>query len=347
MGVFLLKPITIKEIARMANVSCATVSRTLNGGPGVSQELRGRIFQLCRQHGYRKNLVARRLSASHSGLIGCILSDMNNPLFAEFALALEKAAHCLGLQVMFCQSQVENPNFSRTLELLIGHRVDGVILASSSRQVQEAIRPYADRIPMVIQGTLSPDVTGIPAVSVDCAKAGREVARYFYQLGHRRAAFLGLRENNSAMCQRYRGFSEMAAELGISVRAVVNPEQRSTTNVGYQLGRSLLFDGMRETAIFAGSDNVALGFLAAAREFCVSVPEEVSLVGFDNISHAAMHHVRLTTFDPGNQVLAEQSLQRLLRCLEPGGEGQGTLLIPPVFVERNTCAPPARTRQEA
>ena len=79
MGVFLLKPITIKEIARMANVSCATVSRTLNGGPGVSQELRGRIFQLCRQHGYRKNLVARRLSASHSGLIGCILSDMNNP----------------------------------------------------------------------------------------------------------------------------------------------------------------------------------------------------------------------------------------------------------------------------
>ena len=83
------------------------------------------------------------------------------------------------------------------------------------------------------------------------------------------------------MCQRYRGFSEMAAELGISVRAVVNPEQRSTTNVGYQLGRRLLFDGMRETAIFAGSDNVALGFLAAAREFCVSVPEEVSLVGFD------------------------------------------------------------------
>ena len=73
MGVFLLKPITIKEIARMANVSCATVSRTLNGGPGVSQELRPQIFQLCGQHGYRKNMVARGLSASHSGLIGCIL----------------------------------------------------------------------------------------------------------------------------------------------------------------------------------------------------------------------------------------------------------------------------------
>lgn len=116
---------------------------------------------------------------------------MNNPLFAEFALALEKAAHCLGLQVMFCQSQVENPVFSRTLELLIGHRVDGVILASSSRQVQEAIRPYADRIPMVIQGTLPPDVTGLPAVSLDCAEAGREVARYFYGLGHRQTVFLG------------------------------------------------------------------------------------------------------------------------------------------------------------
>ena len=339
-----MKPITIKEIARMAHVSCATVSRALNGGPGVSQELREEIFRLCRQHGYRKNLVARRLSASRSGLIGCILSDMNNPLFAEFALALEKAAHGLGFQVMFCQGQVEAPDFSRTLELLIGHRVDGVILTSSSRQVLKAIQPYADRIPIVIQGVLPPDGTGVPAVSLDCVEAGRWVARYFYMLGHRQTVFLGLRENNSAMLQRCQGFRETAEALGMSVRTLVNPERTSTTHVGYQLGRRFFFDGMEETAVFAASDSVALGFLAAAREFCVSVPDEISLVGFDNISHAAMHHVRLTTFDPRNQILAEQSLQRLLRCLEPGGDDGEPLMIQPAFVERATCAPAANMK---
>ena len=340
-----VKPITIKEIARMAHVSCATVSRTLNGDPGVSQELRTEIFRLCRQHGYRKNLVARRLSAARSGLIGCILSDMNNPLFAEFALALEEAAHRRGLQVMFCQGQAEAPDFSKKLEFLIGHRVDGVILTSSSRQVPEAIAPYTDRIPIVIQGTLPPEEGGIPAVSLDCAEAGRQAARYLYGLGHRRAVFLGLRENNCAMLQRYQGFQAAAEELGMSVRTLVNPERTSTAAVGYQLGRRFFFDNLTETAVFAGSDNVALGFLAAAWEFCVSVPDEISLLGFDNISHAAMHHVRLTTFDPRNRTLAEQSLERLLQCLEPGGGLEEMPLIPPDFVERATCAPPPGLRE--
>ena len=330
--------VTIKKIAQMASVSCATVSRALNGAPGVSEELRERIFRLCRQYGYRKNMVAHRLSASRSGLIGCILSDMNNPLFAEFALAMEKSALDLGLQVMFCQGQVEAESFSRKLELLIGHRVDGVILTSSSRQVLEAIRPYADRIPIVIQGTPPLEGGPVPAVSLDCLEAGRLAARYLHMLGHRQTVFLGLRENNSAMIQRCCGFTEMAEELGMSVHVLKNPERTSTVQVGYQLGRQFFFDGINATAVFAGSDSVALGFLAAAREFCVSVPEEISLIGFDNISHAAMHHVRLTTFDPRNQMLAEASLRRLMRCLEPGGDGEEPMLIPPAFVERATCA---------
>lgn len=335
-----MKSITMKEIAGLAGVSCATVSRALNGGQGVSEELRERIFLVCRQEGYRKNLVARRLSAARSGLIGCVLSDMNNPLFSDFALVLEQAAYSLGFQVMFCQGRVEDPDFSRVMELLIGHRADGVILVSSSQQVPETVRLYADKVPIVVQGTLLPGETHIPSVMLDCVEAGCRTARYLFGLGHRRAVFLGLRENNGSILQRWLGFQETAAALGMSVRAVKNGELSSTTAVGHRLGRQFFYEDSGETAVFAASDGVAMGFLAAAREFCVSVPEEISVVGFDNISQAAMRNVRLTTFDPGNRTLAEQSLRRLLDCLDQEESSGQPLLIPPVFVERATCAPP-------
>lgn len=340
-----MKSITMKEIADMAGVSCATVSRALNGGRGVSEELRERIFLVCRREGYRKNLVARRLSAARSGLIGCVLSDMNNPVFSGFALALEQAAYGMGFQVMFCQGRVEDPDFSRVMELLIGHRADGVILVSSSRQVPETVSLYADKVPIVVQGTLLPGGTHIPSVMLDCAEAGCRTARYLYGLGHRRAVFLGLRENNGSILQRWLGFRETAEALGMSARAMENQGPSSTTAVGHRLGRQFFYEDSGETAVFAASDGVALGFLAAAREFCVSVPEEISLVGFDNISQAAMRHVRLTTFDPGNRTLAERSLRCLLDCLDREENSGAPLLIPPVFVERATCAPPRQGKK--
>lgn len=332
-----MKSITIKDIARMANVSCATVSRALNGEAGVRPELRERIFQICREYGYRKNLVASRLSAARSGLIGCVLSDMNNPLFSGFALELEQAAHQAGFQVMFCQGRVEDPEFPRIIELLMGQRVDGVILVSSSRELEEVLRPYSDRLPIVVQGVLS-ETAELPAVSLDCAAAGRQAAHYFYSLGHRRAVYLGLREENNSMAQRCESFLETAKELGMSVRVLRNTGPSTVTDVGHRLGRQFFFENQGETAVFAASDSVALGFLAAAREFYASVPEDISLIGFDNISHAALRNVRLTTFDPENKLLAERCLERLLVCLsQEGKDGGGPTLIAPAFVERNTC----------
>lgn len=338
-----MKNITIKDIARLAGVSCATVSRALNGGPGVSEEVREKIFRLCQEHGYRKNLIASRLSASRSGLIGCILSDLNNPLFSDFALTLEQAAHRAGFQVMFCQSRVESPDFPRTLELLMSHRVDGVILVSSSVRIPEVLGPYMGKIPIIVQGVLSVGAAamGLPSVCVDCSAAGRKAARHLYELGHKRVVFLGMRQGNVGLVQRCRSFRETAESLGMTVRVLENTEHVSNVDVGYRLGRALLYDDFQETAVFAASDNVALGFLAAAKEFCVSVPEEVSLIGFDNISSAAMHNVRLTTFDPQNQILVERSLDRLLSSIAtdtaPAG---GAEYITPDLIQRATCIPP-------
>ena len=164
-----MSTVTIKDIARMAEVSIATVSRTLNGGRGVSPETRARILELCYQHGYRTNLLARGLSASRAGLIGCVISDLDNPLFSQTALILEQLARQLGYHVLFCHGRVEDRDIGQVFDFLIGHRVDGILLVSSSRQAPGLIGSYLSRVPIVLQGALerTADTPAIQSVCVD------------------------------------------------------------------------------------------------------------------------------------------------------------------------------------
>ena len=188
-----MSTVTIKDIAKLADVSCATVSRALNGVPGVNLETRDRILTLCRQHGYRRNLLARSLSASHAGIIGCIVSDFNNPLFAEFFFALEQLARQQGYQVMLCYGRAENPDIRQLFDFLIGHHVDGIIFDSSSRHAPELVRLYAKRVPIVLQGMfdLPEHEQPAPTVCVDNTAGGRIAAEYLYGLGHREVVYLG------------------------------------------------------------------------------------------------------------------------------------------------------------
>lgn len=336
-----MEQITIKDIARLAGVSCATVSRALNGVPSVDPVTRERVLALCRQHGYRRNLLARSLSASRAGLIGCILSDLSNPLFAEMSLLLEQSARRRGCHVLLCHGRVEDADIEQVFDFLIGHRVDGIILVSSSRQAPALIRRYMGCAPILLQGSLTsgtcPDIP-IPSVSVDNLAGGRMAAEYLYGLGHRRVAYLGLRSNNQSHVLRHRGFSETAQRLGMSVRTLSNDSAASNTDVGYQLARQFFFQDLPETAIFAACDTVALGVMTAAAEFHVSIPEELSLLGFDNISCGALPNIRLTTLAHQSRQVVEASVQLLLTQVNRTEPLDGTpLLIPPSLVERATC----------
>lgn len=335
-----MESVTIKDIARLAGVSCATVSRTLNGDAGVGAETRARVLALCREHGYRRNQLARSLSASRAGLIGCILSDLDNPLFAEMSLLLERGARQHGYHVMLCHGRVEDTDIRQLFDFLIGHRVDGIILASYSRQAPQLIRQYADRVPIVLQGIFDLPAAEIPvrAVSVDNLAGGRLAAEYLYGLGHREIVYLGLRETNASHALRYQGFAETARHLGMTLRVLPNEEFSSTIDVGYRLAKRFFFENFRETAMFAACDSLALGAMAAAREFRISVPEELSILGFDDISYAALPHIRLSTIAHEKQQLAETTLDCLLERIESPDPGDLTpRLLRPSLLERASC----------
>lgn len=336
-----MRAVTIKDIARMAGVSCATVSRVLNGTLSVKPENRERIMELCRQHGYRRNQLAHSLSAGKTGLIGCILPDLNQPLFSQMALVLEQYARQKGYHVLLCHGRAEDSDMEKLFDFLIGHRVDGVIFAASSRRAAALVRQYGRQVPIVLQGDADDDagVCGISTVSADSFTGGRMAAEYLGRLGHRSVAYLGLRGENCSHQIRRRGFLEGARRCGMTVRDIFNETNVSTTEVGYRLGRRFFFAPHRETAVFACCDVVALGVMAAAAELHISIPEEISLMGFDNINYAALPNIRLTTVDYQAGRVIETAMDRLLAMME-GDTAPQTILLPPTLVERESCAPP-------
>ena len=332
--------VTIKDIARIAGVSCATVSRVLNGSPTVAPELRDKILDLCRQYGYRRNLLARGLSSGRTNLAGCILSDLDNPLFADMALALERFLRVRGYHLLLCRGRVEDGNIGQLFDFLIGHRVDGIILASSSKQAPELIRRYLKYIPIVLQGGLDDPQLAIPSVYVDSAAGGEMAAQYLFRLGHTEVAYLGARENNYSHLARQRGFAAAADRLGMSVRTFTNGAFSSTMEVGYHLARQFFLNPFRETAVFAACDTIALGVMSAAREFHISIPDDTSLLGFDNIIYAGFPHIRLSTLDHRARLVVETAADRLLTQIQhPDAACAQPVMIPPVLVERATCKP--------
>ena len=163
-------------------------------------------------------------------------------------------------------------------------------------------------------------------------------ARYLYDLGHRKVVYLGVREGSRTHHLRHRGFLEKAAELGMEVDSVWNQERHSTAKAGYQMARELFLGPFPQTAVFAASDLIALGALQAADELGISVPGQLSLLGFDDIDYAALPKIRLTTISQRVQELARSGVRLLLELIESGDGTEFTQrLLTPALVERATC----------
>ncbi len=332
--------VTIKDIARMAGVSVTTVSRALNNAPEINGETRERVLEFCRKEGYRTNLLARSLSASRTNVIGVVLSDISGPIHAALALHIETYAAQLGYQVMLCSGQPGESRIEGLFDFLTGQRVDGILLASASNSAHELLARYQSAVPTVLLGAFAPveSTLRVNSVSTDNYVGGQMAARYLHRLGHREVVYLGVREGSGTHQLRHQGFLDAAAELGMVTETVWNRERHSTTEAGYQMARELFLKPFRQTAVFAASDLIALGTMQAADELGIPIPEQVSLLGFDDIDYAALPKIRLTTFSQRADALARSGVRLLMELIVSGDGTEFTQrLLTPTLVERATC----------
>jgi DNA-binding LacI/PurR family transcriptional regulator len=311
----------------------------MHGSPKVREEKRDAVLRAADDLGYRPNAVARSLVRMRSFLIGVMLSDLHNPFFTEVVDGIEGEAIEAHYRALFNTGSRLAERESEAVETLLELRTDGLILAGSvlpSRTIAAA----AARVPVVLVARPSRS-TAVDSVTNDDRAGARMAVAHLAELGHRAIAHVDGGSGAGAAARRS-GYADAMTRHGLGSRIRIAPgaftEQGGANGVA-----ALLSKGRRPTAIFVANDLAAVGALHALEEHGLRVPEDVSLVGYDNIALAALGHIDLTTIDQPRLEIGATAVRLLLERLEEGRTGARHLLIPPGLVVRGTTAPPPRT----
>lgn len=325
---------TIKDVAKKANVSIATVSRILNGQAGYSEKTKLKVLKVIEELGYSPNAVARGLINKRTHTIGVLFPKLSSSLVTDLLDGIEKAANENGSSVIVCHTESNGEKTMNYLQLLIEKRVDGIIFASEILKDEYYQYVTKSKMPIVLLSTES-YAFPVPYVKVNDFHAAYAAAKYLIDKGHTEIGMIsGNKEDIVAGKPRIDGFQKALADHGIACgeNTIVNSK-----GFGFIDG----LDGLRKmkeqfpevTAIFAASDEIAMGVLSAAYQLGIKVPEEMSVMGFDNLNLAEMTIPPLTTIGQPLVKMGEASAQMLFKILETG-EIPESRIMPHKVVER-------------
>lgn len=333
-----MKNVTIKDVAKAAGVSYSTVSRALSGSPEISADTRERILQVCKDMNYTANTVARAMVMKSTKLLGLILTSVNNPFMSELAYHIDRQARARGYNIILCNSSRDTDQERELFELMIGRQVDGIILCPSGPESYETLRPYLSRLPTVFVGE---NLREVPEsyVSVDNARGAYIGVEYLYQLGHRDILYFGRRRGSTTHQLRAEGYASACRDLGLTPQYCNNTFSFTSIKYGYQLAKQLFAQQRHFSAIFAATDTNALGIMQAAEENGIRIPEDISLLGFDNIRDSGLPRINLTTVEQPKKMLASVAVDSLLDKIQNELSGYTHRILTPTLVERSSCAP--------
>jgi DNA-binding LacI/PurR family transcriptional regulator len=325
----------MEDVAREAGVSRALVSLVMRERPNVSEERRRRVLAAAAKLGYRPNAMARSLASRRTKTVGVILDDLRNPFFAEIAGGVEELASEAGYQLLLAAGGRQARRERVALDALLEHRVSGIILVSP-RMPAGDIAAAAAEAPLVIVGR---SVRGVDADSVliNEAHGAGLVLDHLIGLGHERIAHVD-GGSGAGGPQRRAAYLRIMRAHRLARHALVIPGD-FTEEAGVSAAGELLRRAELPTAIFAANDMVAAGLLGGLDRAGVQVPDDVSIVGYDNISIAHLAHVSLTTVDQPRTEMGRLALELLLDRID-NRRANEVRLIEPSLVVRSTTAPP-------
>ena len=330
-----MKSVTLKDVAKAAGVSYATVSRALSGSPQIGSDTRERIIKLCDEMGYTTNYVARSMVMKKTDLIGLVVPSIDNQFMSELAYYAEMSARSHGYNIMLCNSGPDLKQEKTVVKLLLGRQVDGILIVPQSPKTYENIRAYTDQVPTVF---LSENLRDQPQsyVAADNSRGTYIGTKYLYELGHRDILYFGRRHTTTHQL-RAEGYMKACQELGLQQRFVNSEFSRSSIANGYEMARELFSKPIDYTAIFASTDSNALGILKAADELHIDIPGRLSLIGFDNITATGLPRIDLTTIEQPKRDMAVQAVDMLRDKIENGTQGYVHQILLPTLIKRSTC----------
>ncbi|MCM3634763.1 LacI family DNA-binding transcriptional regulator [Paenibacillus camelliae] len=339
-----MKQMTIYDIAKLANVSVATVSRVINDTAPVKDSTRKKIEALIQQYQFQPNAMARSLLKKETGIIGIIVPDLTNPFYTEVLAGAETEAYSTGHTFLLMNAIGNYEKESAYLSMLRERRVDGMLflggrinLKNGDEELDQELIQHASSIPTVlINGTVKGNV--LTRVATDEYKGACMAVQYLIDNGHKHIAFLGGEMHMSTTSSKLRAFKKTLKDAGLTVREEWILPDSFSIDSGRKQMEHLLSLKKQPTAVFCVNDFVAIGAIKTAIDHGVQVPEDMSIVGFDDIPLAHHFIPEITTVSQEANELGRTAIQVLQRMMNQEKVKKHTVIEPKLMVRKSSAS---------
>lgn len=330
--------ITMDEIAKLAGVSKATVSRVLNDSEcGVGEQTRVRVKKIAEELGYSVEQTEKKKNVSFTRYIALILPDITNPFFADLAKSVEQSLRRKGYSLVLANTDFSEDNEAAQIREMMVKRLEGILLVPSGiRAREEHDLPRRYQIPMVLVDRKLEGISDIPGVYSNNEYASVISCEHLIRKGARDIVFISGPLNVSTSIERFEGYKAVLAQHSIPFRPEMCRHGSYTVESGYNAVLELERSGISYSAILAANDLMALGALKAVREFGYRVPEDVQIIGFDNIEFSQYCEPSLSTMQQPTFDMGAKAVELLTGIIEKRDPVQPERLIPKLLMRKTT-----------
>lgn len=327
--------VTIFDIAKRANVSVSTVSRVLNNKPDVNKATEQKVRQVIKDLNFTPNSAARSLVLKHSNTIGYIASDITNPSFPETARGVVVKAREYGYSVMFFDANKDSAVEKEAIDLLRTKQVDGIILSFNEANREELEKLRKEQYP-VVQIYRKSSRSAISTIAIDNVDSGLTATRYLIDAGHVKIAHITTGNGTQSGHERLIGYRQAMEGAGLEIREEYIQVGMNSVEAGKECMQKLLALDDLPTAVFASHDAQAVGVYEAIFEQGLSIPDDISVIGHDNIDLSQYLRPKLTTIDTFKYRLGEASVDLLVEEMEAHSPQSKEIVFSGVLVERES-----------
>jgi DNA-binding LacI/PurR family transcriptional regulator len=339
-------PVTIKDIAKQADVSHSTVSRALHDSPLIAKDTSDRIRQTALELGYLPSAAARTLKTNRSQALGVIIRSVDDPFFGDILQGIEEVAQANGYSLFMAASQQTRGREQSIIQAMVERRVDAIIICSTPVSIEQSRQLARFGVPIVVINNQAAEEYRY-SIYHDDVDGSRQVTRHLIELGHRKIAYLGNSSSGRSTLDRLTGFQQELKAAGLSIPSGYIHQVPGGGPVEGLSGLSHFIDlPERPTALVCYNDMMAIGVLKGLQQAGIRVPKEISVTGFDNILFSAYTNPPLTTFDQPKHYIGAEATRLVLGLLKPEA-GNKTTDEPEIrrlrgkLLVRNTTASPA------
>ncbi len=327
---------TMKDIARLAGVSTSTVSHVINHSRFVSEEIAERVNQAAKELGYTPSALARSLKTNRTKTIGMLVTTSSNPFFSEVVKGVENSCYQQGYNLILCNTEGNHQRMIESIDTLLQKRVDGVILMCTTLigEKIDIFDCYPD-VPVVVMDW-GPVLFNSDKIQDNSFQGGYQATRYLIECGHTDIACITGPLDRPQAYMRYQGFKQAMEDTGLAIHSEWVVESDFECEGGYQAFHSLLECDEFPQAIFVCNDMMAMGVINAASEQDIKIPQDLSIIGYDDIHIAEFMTPPLTTMHQPKYRLGQVAVETLLKKLDKTADKMQLVQLEPSLVVRKS-----------